>query len=198
MKRILFAGLIALAADTGVVSAQVYVRAPFVRVQTGPGVFVQAPFVNIAVPPLAPVYVVPPPSIYVPPPPPIVAPRVEILPQPQPVVAPPPAPLQDPPPGLGPVAPTPPPPPPVPAAPVQAMTLDQFASTFKARAGSFDVDLINPITKQATKVHFTLPAGTPKRVIVNRDEVEFRYGLFQFVRIEFTANGAQVVTRLGR
>lgn len=197
MQRNLFVGLLALAAwasNVPAAFAQVYVRAPFVRVQTGPGVFVQAPFVNVAVPPAAPVYVVPPPSMYIPPTP-GAAPAIEILPQP--AVAPAPVPVLNPPPA--PTVAQPPPPPPVPVqVQAQVMTLDQFAASFKPRAGTFDADLINPITKQPTRVRFTLPAGTPKRVIVNRDEVEFRYGLFQFVRIEFTANGAQVTTKMGR
>ncbi len=193
MKRILFVGVLALAGwaiDATAASAQVYVRAPFVRVQTGPGLFVQAPFVTIAVPP-APLYVLPPPSIYVPPaanP----APPIQILPQP--ALAPPPQPLLNAPPAPA-VQPLPAQPPVV---QVKVMTLNQFAGSFKPRAGTFEVDLLNPVTKQPTKVRFTLPAGTPKRVIVDDDEVVFRYGLFQFVRISFTASGAQVVMRLGR
>jgi hypothetical protein len=206
MKRILLA-LVGLLAVNATASAQVFVRAPFVRVQTGPGVWVKAPFVDVFVPAAGPViappplYVVPPPSIYVPPPP-TNPPRIEVLPVPQ--LAP--APLPVPAPGPQP-APTPVPvpvlntpidvaPPPVQAANI--MTLNQFAASFKPRAGSFEVDLINPITKQPTKVRFTLPDGAPKRVIVDADEVEFRYGLFQFVRIGFTRDGAQVTTRLGR
>jgi hypothetical protein len=88
--------------------------------------------------------------------------------------------------------------PPVPSQAAAIMTLQQFAASFKPRGGSFDVDLINPVTKQPTKVHFTLPEGTPKRVIVNAQEVEFRYGLLHFVRIEFDRDGAQVVTRAVR
>jgi hypothetical protein len=164
-------------------SAQVYVRAPFVRVQTGPGVSVQAPFVDVFIPPAGPVlapgpvYVVPPPSAYIPPAP-APAPRVELI-----------APVQAAPAVVAPV---------VPAALSHAQTLEQFAAGFKPRGGSFDVDLVNPVTRQPTRVHFTLPEGSPKRVIVNAQEVEFRYGLFHFVRIEFDRNGAQVVTKLGR
>ena len=188
MKRILLVGIVVWAAGAAPASAQVYIRAPFVRVQTGPGVFVQAPFVTIATPPpVAPVYVVPPPSIYIPPTP-AVAPRIEILPTP--AVAPQPTPVLQ--------GPASVPPPPAPAAVGQPLTLNQFAASFKPRAGTFDVTLINPITNQPTNVRFTLPEGRPKRVIVDSDEVEFRYGLFHFVRIEFKANGAQVVTRMGR
>src|SRR5262245_5622457 len=53
--------------------AQVFVRAPFVRVQTGgPGTYVRAPFVSIFVPSREPVYVMPPPN-------------GEVLPKPRPL-----------------------------------------------------------------------------------------------------------------
>ncbi len=183
MKRIAFGGLFVvgcwLAGATGA-TAQVYVRAPFVRVQTGPGVAVQAPFVDIFIPPAGPViapgpvYVVPPPSVYIPP---AAAPRVEVVPTTVvPAIK---VPVELSPPG-------------------QILTLEQFAVSFKPRGGSFDVDVINPVTRQPTKVRFTLPEGTPKRVLVNAREIEFRYGLLHFVRIEFDSSGAQVVTRLGR
>ena len=58
MKRVLLTVAVAAIA-TPIATAQVYVRAPFVRVQVGPGVAVQAPGVDVLVPPAGPVYVVP-------------------------------------------------------------------------------------------------------------------------------------------
>jgi hypothetical protein len=193
MTRMLLTAIVAvgcLIAGASVASAQVYVRAPFVRVEVGPGVSVRAPFFSLNLPPACPVvpgpvYTLPPPSIYVPPTPKPAQP-VDLLPPtpvangPAPKVAPP---------DLS---------PPVPTQPAQALTLQQFAKSFKAKAGSFDVEVINPVTKQPSRVQFTLPEGTPKRVIVNANDVEFRYGVLRFVRIEFDADGVQVTSRLGR
>ena len=58
MKRILVASILTagcLIAGASDAQAQVFVRAPFVRVQVGPGVWVRAPFVNLFVPPAAPI-----------------------------------------------------------------------------------------------------------------------------------------------
>lgn len=179
MKRILLASVFALGCSIAVAPAaraQIFVRAPFVRVQVGPGVYVRAPFVNLFVPPAAPVYVVPP-GYVVP-----TSPAAEVLPQPG-VVPNPPAALD---PKLA---------VPVPALPPVAMSLEQFAKTFQAKGGSYEVDLINPVTSQPTKVRFTLPEGAPRNVNVRQNEIEFRYGLLRFVRIEFDKDGAQVVAR---
>src|SRR5437764_805710 len=77
MKRSLFLSVAVLSLWLGLVSAtqaQVFIRAPFVRVGVGDGVYVRAPFVNLYVPPAGPVYynpygpvVVSPPTVYVPP-----------------------------------------------------------------------------------------------------------------------------------
>jgi hypothetical protein len=176
MKRIRLASLFAVACWIAVAAdaqAQVFVRAPFVRVQVGPGVWVRAPFVNLFVPPAGPVYAYPP--AYVVP----ASPAVESLPQPGLVDGAPPAQSAN-------LA--------VPAPP-KAMSLEQFAKTFQAKGGSFEADLINPVTNQPTKVRFTLPDGTPRSINVRRNEIEFRYGLLRFVRIEFDKDGAQVVSR---
>ena len=85
--------------------------------------------------------------------------------------------------------------PPPPLQPVQAPTLEAFSKTFQAKAGSFDVTLINPVTKQPTSVRFSLPEGTPRRVVVTRDSIEWVYGLRQWVRIEFDRDGATVISR---
>src|SRR5687767_8604651 len=54
------ASLIAVLATAAPAAAQVYIRAPFVRVQVGgPGVHVRAPFVNLYVPSTPRVHVMP-------------------------------------------------------------------------------------------------------------------------------------------
>ena len=73
--------------------------------------------------------------------------------------------------------------------------MESVARTFQPRAGSYDVSIINPLTGQPAAVRFTLPEGTPRRVIVGRDHIEFVYNLRQFVLIEFNRNGATVVAR---
>jgi hypothetical protein len=101
---------------------------------------------------------------------------------------------------LQPTQPSPPPPikddaPPQPVQPVQATTLDDFAKTFKPKAGTYEVTMLNPVTKQPTPVRFILPEGTPRRVHLTRDSIEFVYGLRQWVRIEFDRDGVQVTAR---
>lgn len=183
MKRTLILGVGVLAAWLGVVSssqAQVFVRAPFVRVAVGNGVAVRAPFVNLYVPGDGPVYYSP------------FGPRVVFLPPP-PVVAQPMPPAEQ---GFPP-APQPQgndqPPPPLQEA--QPPTLDSFARTFQPKAGSFEVTIVNPVTRQPQVVRFTLPEGQPRRVNVNRNSIEFVYGPRQFTRIEFDRDGVVVTTR---
>jgi hypothetical protein len=209
MKRILFIAVFAsggVLVGTSRAPGQITIRTPFVRVQIGPGVSVQAPGVNLYVPPRAPAVVVQPPGA--PPAGANLAP-LEVLPPPGKLApaakgevpgAVPPAPLQPP---AGKLAPAvkgeaPGAVPPAPLQPPQLPTLEQFASSFKPKAGSYEVDLINPVSKQPTKVRFTLPEGTPTKVQVRPHEIEFRYGIMQFVRIEFDKDGAQVVTRTAR
>ncbi len=182
--------------------AQVYIRAPFVRIGIGDGVSVRAPFVNVFVPPSGPVY-----GPFLPPPPTVVesVPPPVIIPQPPTVV---PGPANPFPPAEKIFTPPPPTPfnpglptiketnrPPVPIQQEQAPTLEQFSKTFKAKAGSYEVVIVNPVTKQPTPVRFSLPAGEPRRVLVRRDSIEFVYGLRQFVLIEFDRDGVQVTTR---
>lgn len=163
--------------------AQVFIRAPFVRVVVGDGVAVRAPFVNIWVPGDGPYYgpYYGPRVIYMPPP--------VVVQQQQPANVPPP---------LFPPAPKPViknDGPPQPVQPVQAPTLDSFAKTFQAKAGIYEVTILNPVSKQPTTVRFILPEGTPRRVHVTRDSIEFIYGLRQWVRIEFDRDGVQVTAR---
>src|SRR5437868_14812968 len=139
MLRLSAIGLLSLAGLMGLASpgnAQVFVRAPFVRVFVGgpggPGVGVRAPFVNIWVPNR---YYYPPSVMYLPPPPPPVtqAPSAESQPsvpsvQPSPQSAP----------RIAPEAEVPPAPR---STQDNPMTLDQFAKAFQPRAGNYDVTL---------------------------------------------------------
>ena len=169
MFRTIPVGLIALAgvlATTSYAEAQVFVRAPFVRVFVGPGVYVRAPFVDINIPP-RPFFMVPPPVYYAPQP--KVAPK-----EPASEEA-------------------------IPDAPKSLvenpLTLQAFAKSFQAREGSYQVKIVNPVTKSPTTVRFSLPEGTPRRVIVRETEIEFSYGLRHFVRIQFDEDGALITSR---
>jgi hypothetical protein len=173
--------------------AQVFVRAPFVRVQVGGGVYVRAPFVNLWLPP-PPVYVGPPayiapPNVYVPP-----MPRVVESPAP-PANEPPPLPNTPPPVPNTPAVPNNDNGPPQPAKAAQVPTLEQFAKSFQPKGGRYEVSILNPVTNQATPVRFTLPEGNPRRVDLRRNEIEFYYGIRRFVRIEFDNEGAMVTSR---
>jgi hypothetical protein len=205
MKRISIisaATLTAILATAAIASAQVFVRAPFVRVQVGgPGVYVRAPFVNLFLPGgPPPVYVVPE---SVAPQQPFVAPlpaqQAESIPLPMqlPKGAPP-APLPKSPPPPKPMPPTEKiqdQTPPKSTTPERVLTIEQFAKSFQPKEGNYEVTLLNPVTNAPTTVRFTLPDGTPRRVNVSRNEIEFSYGLRRFVRIQFDRDGAEVITR---
>ncbi len=192
MRRNLSLVALALAVGLGLAStaeAQVFVRAPFVRVQVGGGVYVRAPFVNLWIPP-APVYVGPPvtygpPMSYLPP-----MPRVVESPPPQNPEPEAPQPTPQPAPKAGNDDS-----PPQPLQAAKAPTLEQFAGSFQAKAGSYAVSIVNPVTNQSTEVRFTLPEGAPRRVHLRRNEIEFDYGFRHFVRIEFDQEGAMVTSR---
>jgi hypothetical protein len=170
--------------------AQVFIRAPFVRVAVGDGVWVRAPFVNLNVPPSGPVYG------------PVYGPYYRPYYVPQPIIVGSPQPVQPAEPFVPP-APQPVPipqipndnAPPQPIQPAQAPTLESFAKSFQPKAGSYEVTLLNPITRQPTTVRFALPEGTPRRVHTTRDSIEFVYALRQWVRIEFDRDGAIVTSR---
>jgi hypothetical protein len=200
MKRTLILGAASALCLLGLVSAsdaQVFIRAPFVRVGVGPfgGVAVRAPFVNLFVPgdPVyGPYYSQPMYGPYYSQP--IIVGSTPSQPA-QPA-----QPSQSAPPLAQPPQPVPLPPinnsaPPAPIQANQASTLESFAKTFQPKAGSYEVSLLNPLTNQPTNVRFALPGGTPRRVVTTRDSVEFIYGLRQWVRIEFDKDGAIVTSR---
>jgi hypothetical protein len=200
-------------ADSSTAQAQTWVRAPGVRVGVGPGVYVRAPFVNLYVPSgsryyyggyVGPSYYYgvgpyfPGPGYYV-------EPRyygepryVPIEPAPGGFVAPVPKVVERPK-AIAPDDLKPPkekakvdePPPLV----VGTVTVDDFVKTFKPRAGNYEIDLVNPVTKKPTTVRFSLPEGTPKTVEFRGNTVEFRYGPLRYVRIEFDKDGAVVTSR---
>ena len=218
MKRILRSFLIAALLWLGSASladAQVWVRAPFVRVGVGPGVYVRAPFVNLYVP-TGDRYYYAGPGIYtpgaygpgiiygeprgMPPADGFAPPRVDGFTAPPPTSVPTPKIIERPPalprekelPKSLPEAPDDLPPAKVAGG---ALSVDDFVKTFKPRGGSYELELINPVTKAPTTVRFTLPEGMPKSVEYRGNTVEFRYGPRSFVRIEFDKDGALVTTR---
>jgi hypothetical protein len=85
--------------------------------------------------------------------------------------------------------------PPQPAKAAAVPTLEQFAKSFQPKGGSYEVSIVNPVTNQPTPVRFTLPEGSPRRVDLHRNEIEFYYGIRRFVRIEFDNEGAMVTSR---
>ena len=186
--------------------AQVSIRLPFVRVQVGgPGVAVRAPFVDYFAPSYPPpyyygYYAVPRTYYYVAPQPYRVELATPAVPTPAPQQSEPAQaegaqPEQLPPPKRDDVPDQPDDAPPPAAGPAEAMTLEQFAKSFKPKAGSYEVELLNPVTRQPDRVRFTLPEGAPRRVDTRRNEIEFNYGPRQFVRIEFDRDGAIVTSR---
>jgi hypothetical protein len=162
-----FAGL-AIAAVVNLAStaqADVFVRAPFVRVYTGHGgVQVRAPFVRLSVPRYAA-----PVPLYVP---------MQPAPLEQPPILPPPTPL----PGSE-----------VPLA-ERPMTLNEFARTFRGGAGTYERVLLHPCTGQPCVVRFCLP-DCPRRVTCDRDEIIFHYGLAKKIRVHFGDSGVSVTSR---
>lgn len=223
MKRMIVATFLAIVLP-GATQAQVFIRAPFVRVGVGgPGVSVRAPFVNIYIPRSTPAYY-PAPGYYAPgyygpgyggsgmviprhyssdytlPP---LEPRFVpaeprfvpgSLPESDPGVIPstaktierPSATIPSEPKGFE---------APEPRAAVDGMTIDEFVKTFKPRAGNYELDLINPVTKKATNVRFSLPEGMVTSVQIKGAMIEFRYGPMSYVRIAFDKDGAEISSR---
>jgi hypothetical protein len=196
-------------------AAQTVIRAPFVRVETGGpygGTYVRAPFVRIFTGGPPPVYYGTPP-VGLPPYGPMMGPGIQITP---PFVSP--APSQS----IAPNVPSPPSPlpstqeppqddrpkpapenlppanvvvPPAPTTSANVLSFDQFVKSFQPKAGSYEIAVLNPLTKQPTTVRFALPPGTPERVLAGQSFLEYRYAGRQFVRIEFDRDGATVISR---
>lgn len=210
MQRIIlgtFLTLTAMLATTVNASADVYIRAPFVRVQVGgSGTHVRAPFVNIFSPRTERVLVMPEaetaPESKAPQPaqPEFKAPAPEVIPAPgkkAPIgngapKPPPPAPEPKAPPAPKPLEPEPAP---APGGLEQVLTLEQFVDSFQPKAGNYEVTFLNPVSRKATTVQFSLPEGTPRRVQANGNQIEFDYGARKYVRIRFDRDGAEVVSR---
>ena len=181
--------LAATLAFTNTASAQLVIRAPFVRVEVGDGVHVRAPFVNLFVPNSPRVVVMPAAEQ----PPAFVPPQPEQLSEPAKKT-----------PAIKPAPPVPPLPkaelknddaPPAPLGLQKVLTPDQFVGSFQPKAGNYEVTMLNPVSNQATTVRFTLPEGTPRRVRVSGNQIEFDYGPRQYVRIRFDRDGAEVISR---
>jgi hypothetical protein len=152
--------------------AEVYVRTPFVTVVAGtpagpvaPGVFVRVPgLVNVQVRKPQAAVLMPPPAPFVPLPAAPPAPEA-VVPPPDGVPLPPPQPLA-----------------------VRPLTHAEFARSFQPAAGTYEVVLVHPVTCCPVKVCFTLPPGCPKKVRVERRELEFDYGRHE-VEIRFERRG---------
>jgi hypothetical protein len=78
---------------------------------------------------------------------------------------------------------------------IRAASLGEFASTFQARGGTHEVWLINPVTGAAARVRFSLPYGSPRRIVLDPQGVDFVYGRRHFVRIHFNSDGPVVTSR---
>jgi hypothetical protein len=208
-RTILTAALVLSAGSTA--SAQVSVRAPFVRVEVGPGgTFVRAPFVRYYSGPQ--IFIAPAPIVVVSPGI-TIGPNITVAPQAVPQAVPQAA-AQEPPLAVPVPVPAMPravkqlgpdglPPPAfgaakdpafVPPPPAKELTLEKFARSFQAKEGSYEVVLTNPVSKMPTAVRFALPAGIPD-VAVGPTSITYRYVGRSMVKIDFDAEGATVTSR---
>ena len=71
---------------------------------------------------------------------------------------------------------------------LKAMTVQQFAESFKPQPGKFEVVLVHPKSGCPVKVCFELPPGCPRKVRWTKHVLEFDYGRVS-VRIRFYHNG---------
>jgi hypothetical protein len=184
MQTLLASSLSALVVLSGLTSsarADLDIRVPFVAVHVGSGgVWVQAPFVRVQAP--RPVVIAPAPG-------PGIAPPVEVAPQPQKIGDPIPVPLPKP--GQTDFSV------PVPLkspAEARALTHREFAETFKAAPGTYDVVLLHPVTHRPVAVTFTLPEGQPRRVRTFPRQINIDYVGRRDVTIRFMADGRVRVT----
>jgi hypothetical protein len=94
-------------------------------------------------------------------------------------------------------SPTPTLPPPTPLnapAPPAAMTLQEFAATFKPCAGTYEACIIHPRTCEPVKVTFCLPDAPVCKVRVTKREIDFEYPGKHTVSIRFRLNGSVTVS----
>ena len=178
------AALAATVVFASVASADVEVRVPFVRVQVGGGVRVRAPFVNLYFPGTPPPVVVMPSAETAPATAPPQAEALTVPPKKTPANKP-----------LLKEEVKPDEAPPARAGLPPVLTPEQFTKSFQPKAGNYEVTMLNPVSNQATTVRFALPEGTPRRVNVSRNQIEFDYGPRQYVRIRFDREGAEVISR---
>ncbi len=79
--------------------------------------------------------------------------------------------------------------PPPAVVPVQPLTVNEFAASFKPLPGTYEVLLIHPKTCCPVKVCFTLPPGCIRKVRVNGHKIEFVYKCQRDVVIRFLCTG---------
>jgi hypothetical protein len=161
MRPFIVAGLLAVASVTafaGSTRAGFFLRAPFVTVHIDRGVYVGAGPVQVQVPGRAATVPSELPGVVVSEPAPAVP--VDQLPAPTPL----------------------------PSPAVKAMTVEQFAESFKPQGGKYEVLLIHPKSGCPVKVCFALPPGCPTKVRWTKHVLEFDYGR-ESVRIRFYHNG---------
>ena len=166
MKRLLpaAAALLCGAALAPAARADVVVRAPFVRVQVGPGVYVRAPFVRVVVPPRVTLPLPPVTVIEAGSPPPV---PVEVIKSTVPPVG------------------------QVVKAPKLAELARTFKA--QPEGGKYEVVVEHPCTCEPVTVCFSLPPGCPKRIVARKSELVIRYGPLRAVVIQFNRDGSYKV-----
>ncbi|MGL4554968.1 MAG: hypothetical protein ACRC33_27695 [Gemmataceae bacterium] len=181
MKRMILLGALALT-TAAAAQAPVVVRAPGVYVEVGPAVVVRAFGVEVIVPRRAarPVLPAAPPMVPADPAgvPPV--PKEEDLLLPAPTPTPLPAPKAT--------------PVPAPEGVVRAVTPGEFVARAKPfKPGAYEVVFVHPHTNRPVKVTFDLPVP-PRRVNVTRTRIDFRWGLFHGMTLNFDPDGTVRVT----
>jgi hypothetical protein len=78
-------------------------------------------------------------------------------------------------------------------APPPAVTLQDFAASFKPCPGTYEVCIVHPKTGEPVKVTFSLPEGSPSKVRMTRRELDFDYGKYR-VAIRFRHDGSVSVS----
>jgi hypothetical protein len=161
-------------------------RVPYVSVRVGQPTVIRVPFVTITLPGrLVCRRVVSRTSMPAPPP-------ARVLPAPAATLPgePPPVSTQSVPARPVPSVPSDVPPPPTAAAPV--LTVKEFAASFKPQpeGGQYEAVLKHPYTGKPVKVSFTLPPGTPRRIMTSKPRLEFRYPRGRPVVVRFYRDGS--------